>query len=101
MKEREAPTGRCGERALKLRRTGVDEILELIWTLREEGVSDLDRLLETTQDIEAKFILRLMIKDGLFQVEGNRMVLKERGEEKARDDHTASPFDRETPLRNL
>jgi DtxR family transcriptional regulator, Mn-dependent transcriptional regulator len=63
----------------------IDEILELIWTLREEGVSDLDRLLETTQDIEAKFILRLMIKDGLFQVEGNRMVLKERGEEKARE----------------
>ena len=63
----------------------IDEILELIWTLREEGVSDLDRLLETTQDIEARFILRLMIKEGLFQVEGNRMVLKERGEEKARE----------------
>jgi len=63
----------------------VDELLELIWTLREEGVSDLDRLLETTQDAEANFILRLMIKDGLFQVEGNRMVLKERGEEKARE----------------
>ena len=26
-----------------------------------------------------------MIKDGLFQMEGNRMVLKERGEEKARE----------------
>jgi DtxR family transcriptional regulator, Mn-dependent transcriptional regulator len=63
----------------------IDEILELIWRLREEGVSDLDRLLETTQDIEARFILRLMIKEGLFQVEGNRMVLKERGEEKARE----------------
>jgi DtxR family Mn-dependent transcriptional regulator len=63
----------------------IDEILELIWRLREEGVSDLDRLLETTQDIEARFILRLMIKEGLFEVEGNRMVLKERGEEKARE----------------
>jgi DtxR family Mn-dependent transcriptional regulator len=63
----------------------IDEILELIWTLREEGVSDLDRLLETTQDAEANFILRLMIKDNLFQMEGNRMILKERGEEKARE----------------
>jgi DtxR family transcriptional regulator, Mn-dependent transcriptional regulator len=63
----------------------VDEILELIWKLREKGVSDLDRLLETTRDAEANFILRLMIKDGLFEVEGNRMVLKERGEEKARE----------------
>jgi len=63
----------------------IDELLELIWTLREEGVADLNRLLETTQDIEAKSILRLMIKDDLFQMEGNRMVLKERGEEKAKE----------------
>jgi DtxR family Mn-dependent transcriptional regulator len=63
----------------------VDELLELIWTLREKGVSDLDRLLETTKDAEANFILRLMIKDDLFEIEGNRMVLKERGEEKAKE----------------
>ncbi len=63
----------------------IDELLELIWTLREKGVSDIDRLLETTQDIEVRSILRKMIKDNLFQIEGNRMVLKERGEEKARE----------------
>jgi DtxR family Mn-dependent transcriptional regulator len=62
----------------------VDELLELIWTMREKGVSDLDRLLETTPDVEANHILRLMIKDDLFNVDGNRVVLKERGEEKAR-----------------
>jgi DtxR family Mn-dependent transcriptional regulator len=63
----------------------IDELLELIWTLREKGVSDLDHLLETTQDVEARSIIRKMIKDDLFQVEGNRMILKERGEEKARE----------------
>jgi len=63
----------------------IDELLELIWTLRERGVSDLDHLLETTQDVEARSIIRKMIKDDLFQVEGNRMILKERGEEKARE----------------
>src|SRR5512136_263275 len=63
----------------------VDELLELIWTLREKGVSDLDHLLETTQDAEAKSILRLMIKDDLFQIEENRIFLKERGEEKAKE----------------
>jgi len=63
----------------------IDEILELIWTLRERGVSDLDKLFEQTKDLEAKSILRLMIKDGLFEVEDNRMILKERGEEKARE----------------
>ncbi len=63
----------------------IDEFLELIWKLREEGVSDMDHLLETTQDVEARSILRKMIKDDLFQIEGNRMILKERGEEKARE----------------
>jgi DtxR family Mn-dependent transcriptional regulator len=63
----------------------IDELLELIWTLREKGVSDLDHLLETTQDVEARSIIRKMIKDDLFQIEGNRMVLKERGEEKAKE----------------
>ena len=63
----------------------IDEILELIWTLREKGVSDLERLLESAQDAEARSILNLMIKDGLFDVEGNRVILKERGEEKARE----------------
>jgi DtxR family Mn-dependent transcriptional regulator len=63
----------------------IDELLELIWTLREKGVSDLNHLLGTTQDIEAKSILRKMIKDDLFQIEDNRMILKERGEEKARE----------------
>ena len=63
----------------------VDELLELIWTQREKGVSDLDQLLETTPDVEARSIIRLMIKDGLFNVDANRVVLKERGEEKARE----------------
>jgi len=63
----------------------IDELLELIWKLREEGVSDMDHLFEMTQDIEARSILRKMVKDDLFHVEGNRMILKERGEEKARE----------------
>ena len=63
----------------------IDEVLELIWTLREKGVSDLNQLLEQTEDGEVRSILRMMIRDGLFEVEGNRMVLKEKGEEKARE----------------
>ncbi|HUL23194.1 MAG TPA: metal-dependent transcriptional regulator [Thermodesulfobacteriota bacterium] len=63
----------------------IDELLELVWKLREEGVSDMDHLFEMTQDIEARSILRKMVKDDLFHIEGNRMILKERGEEKARE----------------
>jgi DtxR family transcriptional regulator, Mn-dependent transcriptional regulator len=79
------PHRRMWGKDIEVEEDRIDELLELIWTLREEGDSDLDHLLGTTQDIEAKFILRLMIKDDLFQMEGNRMVLKERGEEKARE----------------
>lgn len=63
----------------------IDEVLELIWTMREKGISGLDQLLEDVQDLEARSILRQMIKDGLFEVKGNRVILKERGEEKARE----------------
>ena len=63
----------------------MDEILELIWTFREEGVSDVNQLLNSTLDAEARSILRQMVRDNLFQVDGDRMILKERGEEKARE----------------
>ena len=63
----------------------VDEILELIWRLREKGVSDVNTLLETTEDIEVRSILRSMIREDLFEMEDHRMVLKDRGEEKARE----------------
>lgn len=63
----------------------IDEILELIWTLREKGISDLNQLVGEVKDLEAKSILRQMIRDDLFEVQDNRVILKERGEEKARE----------------
>jgi DtxR family transcriptional regulator, Mn-dependent transcriptional regulator len=80
-----SPHGRIWSTVNGVEEDRIDELLELIWTLREKGVSDLDHLLGTTQDAEAKSILRLMIKDDLFQMEENRIFLKERGEEKARE----------------
>lgn len=79
------PHRRMRRRGSEYEEDRVDELLELIWTLREKGVLDMDRLLESTQDIEANLILRQMIRDGLFQIDGKQMVLKERGEEKARE----------------
>lgn len=83
--KKRGPHGRIWGAVNGVEEERVDELLERIWTLREEGVSDLDQLLERTPDVEAKYILRLMIKEGLFQMEDNRMVLKERGEEKAKE----------------
>ncbi len=79
------PHRRMWGKGVEIEEDRIDELLELIWTLRENGVSDLDHLMETTEDTEARFILGLMIKDDLFQMEGNRMILKERGEEKAKE----------------
>jgi DtxR family Mn-dependent transcriptional regulator len=76
---------RWARRDEEFEETRIDELLELIWKLREEGVSDMDHLLQTTPDIEARSILSRMVKDHLFEMEGNRMVLKNRGEEKARE----------------
>jgi DtxR family Mn-dependent transcriptional regulator len=87
-KEGERKIGRHGRmrgRVGPFEEDRIDELLELTWKLREEGVSDLDQLLKTTEDMEAQAILRLMVRDGLFEVEGNRMVLRDRGEEKARE----------------
>jgi DtxR family Mn-dependent transcriptional regulator len=78
------PHRRMWGKGVEVEEERIDELLELIWILREKGVSDLDQLLKTTTDAEANFILRLMIKEGLFQIEGNRMVLGKSGEEKAR-----------------
>jgi len=83
--KKRSPHGRMWSTVNEVEEHRIDELLELIWTLREKGVSDLDHLLGTTQDAEAKSILRLMIKDDLFQMEENRIFLKERGEEKARE----------------
>ncbi len=88
MRESESKRGfhqRMGAKVDGVEEDRIDELLELIWKLREEGVSDMDHLFETTRDVEARSILRKMIKDDLFQMEGNRMILKERGEEKARE----------------
>ncbi|MCX8116924.1 MAG: metal-dependent transcriptional regulator [Desulfobacterota bacterium] len=63
----------------------IDEVLELIWTLREKGISGLDQLLAEVNDLEARSILRQMVKDDLFELKDNRVLLKDRGEEKARE----------------
>ena len=82
---KEGPHRRMWGKGPDVEEERVDEILELIWRLREKGVSDVNSLLETTQDIEAKSILRSMIREDLFEMEDHRMVLKDRGEEKARE----------------
>lgn len=57
-----------------------DELLELIWILREKGVTDLQGLLGNTTDPEARSVLNQMMKEGLFEMDGDLLKYKEKGE---------------------
>jgi DtxR family transcriptional regulator, Mn-dependent transcriptional regulator len=58
----------------------IDELLELIWTLREKGVADIHSLLQNTSDPEAKAVLNHMMRDGLFEMDGDSLRFKDKGE---------------------
>ena len=58
----------------------VDELLELVWILKEKGLSDIQTLLEAASDPEARQVLDLMVQEGLLEREGEFLRLKEKGE---------------------
>jgi DtxR family Mn-dependent transcriptional regulator len=69
-----------GGRLLKTQEDRVDELLELIWTLREKGAANLESLLEQTTDPEARTVLKQMAQEGLCTLEGDGLRLNEKGE---------------------
>ena len=69
-----------GGRMVRTPEDSIDELLELIWILREKGVTDLDSLLQNTTDPEARAILNQMMRQGLFEMEGDILKFKEKGE---------------------
>ena len=69
-----------GGRLLKTQEDRIDELLELYWTLREKGLTDLDSLLLQTSDPEARMVLQQMTQLDLFTVEGDSLKLNEKGE---------------------
>ena len=52
----------------------------MIWTLREKGVTDIHSLLQNTSDPEARAVLNQMMKEGLFEMDGDILNFKEKGE---------------------
>lgn len=69
-----------GERMVRTQEESIDELLELIWILREKGVTDMRTLLQNTSDPEARTILNQMMREGLFEMEGDILKFKEKGE---------------------
>jgi DtxR family Mn-dependent transcriptional regulator len=63
---------------------GQDEILELVWTLREEGSATRTQLLRRTEEDEPEKILEELSSTGLLETSGDEGRLTRPGEERAR-----------------
>lgn len=62
-----------------------DEILELIWTLREQGSSKYAEIVSGIGQSDVPEALRKMEISGLLSVAGDKVEFKDRGEIRARD----------------
>jgi DtxR family Mn-dependent transcriptional regulator len=62
-----------------------DEILELMWAMKEEGVKSYARLVEGIGDKNAPDVIRKMEKAGLVTVTDDAVELRDKGESLARD----------------
>jgi DtxR family Mn-dependent transcriptional regulator len=69
-----------GGRILKPQEEGTDEVLELIWTMREKGLTGIQDLVEQARDPEVRDVVRQMTLEGLVEVAGEALRLSEKGE---------------------
>lgn len=61
-----------------------DEILELVWTLREEGSATRAHLLRRTQEDQPEKLIEELSSVGLLEASGDEVRLTKPGEERAR-----------------
>jgi len=61
----------------------IEEILELIWTLREENISDKQTVLKLTEEKNPAGIIKKMQEDKLITVENEKILLTKTGEKYA------------------
>lgn len=72
------------ERTPTMTEYGKDEILELVWTLREEGNSMRSHILRRTEEDQPERLLEELAAAGLLDASGDKVTLTPRGEERAR-----------------
>jgi DtxR family Mn-dependent transcriptional regulator len=63
----------------------IDELLELIWTQREDGKDSLSEILRVTEEEEAEEAVKGMAGDGLVTMTGDRIALTDKGRERAKE----------------
>ncbi len=62
-----------------------DEILEIIWALREKGRSSYEDVISEIGDHDASDVMRKMEKSGHIEISGQDIRLAEKGEVRAKD----------------
>ena len=62
----------------------IDEALELIWVLAEEGHKELERFNLSSDDADTPSMIETMIEDGLIVIDEGNIVLTDKGHKTAR-----------------
>ena len=62
-----------------------EEILELIWTMREKGPVSVEEFLQMTEEEEADHLLRKMERDGWISLREGQVAFLEEGERRAEE----------------
>lgn len=73
-----------GERIRGMTEHSQEEILELVWTLREDGRATLSQLIEDTREEEPDRLIRELGEMGLLERSGDEIRLTREGEGRAR-----------------
>jgi len=60
-----------------------EEVLELLWTLRERGKTGLDDILKSSAEEDLEEILGAMERDGWVEIRSGQVALREEGERRA------------------
>jgi DtxR family transcriptional regulator, Mn-dependent transcriptional regulator len=62
----------------------IDEALELLWVLDEEGHNELNRFSLSSDDPDTGLIVETLLKEDLAMISGNKIVLTEEGRKTAK-----------------
>ncbi len=62
----------------------IDEALELLWVLEEEGHTELNRFSLSSDDPDTDLIVEILIKDGLALISDTKILLTEKGRKTAK-----------------
>lgn len=62
----------------------IDEALELLWVLDEEGHNDLDRFSLSSDDPDTALIVETLINEGFASISDKKILLTEKGRKTAR-----------------